>query len=75
MYLGEHCDAADVKLSYVTVSYGGANGLGNVVFDQCDGTMTKSTVSASDAWGIYRLSATPTLTDITYSDNASGTLY
>ena len=75
VYLGEHCDASDVKLTYVTVSYGGANGLGNVVFDQCDGTMTKSTVSASDAWGIYRLSATPTLTDITYSDNASGTLY
>ena len=73
--LGERCDASDVKLTYVTVSYGGANGLGNVVFDQCDGTMTKSTVSGSDAYGIYRIDASPTLTDITYADNAAGTLY
>ncbi len=72
---GDRCDASDVLLSYVTVSYGGGNGYGNLYFDECDGTVSNATISYSSAWGIYRASASPTLTSITYTSNASGTVY
>ena len=64
-----------VSLKYVTVSYGGDNGYGDLYFAGCDGAATDVTVSNSSTWGIYRDSASPTLTRVTYTDNASGELY
>jgi len=72
---GDRCDSSDVSMSYVTVAWGGANGYGDLLFDTCDGSVSNSTISGSSTWGIYRLSASPTLTNITYSGNALGTLY
>ena len=68
-------------LEEIEVSYGGGNGLGNLVFDSSGSwapSVTNATISHSAAWGIYRASTgttSPTLTGITYSSNASGTVY
>ena len=73
--LGFYCEPASTSLSNVTVEYGGANGMGNVFFYYCDGTLTDSTIQHSSEWGIYRQSCTPTLSGITYASNAAGDLF
>ena len=68
-------------LEWVTVSYGGGNGLGNLVFDSSSGTAAwvgAAESSYSAAWGIYRTSTsttTPSLGTIRYTSNTSGNLY
>ena len=58
-------------------SYGGTNTKGNLYFyyTPAGATVDNCTVSYSSTYGIYRQSATPTLTNITYTSNTSGTLY
>ncbi len=73
--LGKRCDTSDVSMSYVDIAYGGGNGYANLLFVECDGTVSNATIRSSSAWGIYRDGASPTISSVTYSDNASGTLY
>jgi len=73
--MGSYCDASDVVLDDVTVEYGGDNGYGNIYLYSCDATISDSAITDSASWGIYRSSSSPTLSDINYSNNASGDLY
>ena len=59
----------------VTVEYGGDNGYGNIWWYYCDGSIDSSTLSDSAAYGMYRSAASPSVSNITYSNNASGDLY
>ncbi|MBN2798176.1 MAG: right-handed parallel beta-helix repeat-containing protein [Deltaproteobacteria bacterium] len=72
--LGRSCDAAHTVMEHAVVEYGGGNGRGNVYFDSCSATLRDSTVAWSSNWGVYRSSANPTLSNITYLDNALGDL-
>jgi hypothetical protein len=74
LYMGGYDDESE--LTGLDISYGGANGLGNVVFHNSDGSIVDSFVSDSSAWGVYRSgAAAPTVTNVVYSNNASGDLY
>ncbi len=76
--LGYYDDA--MALTGATIEYGGAPGGGaagdaNLVFYYADGTVTDCTIQHSAGWGIYRQNSTPTLTNVTYTDNALGDLF
>ncbi len=64
-------------IQYATVEYGGANAKGNIYFYYADpGSMVDScTIAYSSYYGIYRTSSTPTLSNITYTSNTSGTVF
>ena len=65
------------SLTGLTVEYGGNNGVGNVhfYFSNAATGIYDSTITDSSHWGIYRQSATPTISNITYADNNDGDLY
>lgn len=66
---------APSTLDNVIVEYGGSNGLGSIVWSNCSESISNSTVSHSSSWGIYREDgALPTITNVTYFNNASGDL-
>ena len=73
--LGSYCDAANVFLQYLTVEYGGANGLGNVYWLYCDGTIWDASITDSSTWGMYRNGSAPDIVNVTYSNNAAGDLF
>jgi parallel beta-helix repeat protein len=73
--LGNYCDATDTVISNAVVSYGGGNGYGNIYNYGSSGVIEDSTITDSSTWGIYVRSGSPTISGITYSDNASGDLY
>jgi parallel beta-helix repeat protein len=75
IWFGSNCEDSYTVLTYAEVSYGGANGKGNLYFYACDGTFSSSTTAYSSTWGVYRTSSSPTLTDVTYTSNTSGTYY
>ena len=73
--LSSSCVAADTTLEHVEISYGGDNSYGNIYLYSCDATISDTATTDASTWGIYRRSASPTLSSITYSNNASGDLY
>ncbi len=73
LWFNNHCDENDCWIDHAVIEFGGANGNGNVVFNACDGTITDSTIRDSSSYGVYLTGgASPTLTNVTYSNNASG---
>ena len=64
-------------LQNTTVEYGGANAKGNVYFYSASSSsvVADSTIAYSSSWGIYRVSSTPTISNVAYLGNASGELY
>ncbi|MBI5498602.1 MAG: hypothetical protein HY907_00035, partial [Deltaproteobacteria bacterium] len=75
LQLGDRCNDAATVLDGLTIEYGGANGLGNVYFYQCDGAISNSTVRYSSTWGIYRVSSSPSIAGVTYLGNTAGDLF
>ena len=76
LWFGTYCDDSLTVLENITVEYAGDNGYGNLFWYGCYGSISDSLVQHSSTWGIYRSSGTtPTITDVTYSDCASGDLY
>ena len=67
------------RLDEVTVSYGGGNGYGNLLFAGVGSwppSVTGGVVTHSSSWGIYRAGgAAPALSGITFGNNASGDVY
>jgi len=74
LYFGTRCIDTASELDHVTVGYAGSS-LGNVELDSCDMSISNSTIEWSASWGIYRGTASPQLTDITYRNNNTGDLY
>jgi len=72
--MGSYCDTASMVLDNVVVEYGGDNGYGNIYSYYCAGSITDSTVSGSSNCGIYVTGTAPTVSGISYADNASGDL-
>lgn len=72
-----NCLDANSILDDAIVEYGGASASfpGAVYFNQCNGAITDSTVRDSARYGIYRASATPLISNITYANNALGDLF
>ncbi|MFZ5482310.1 MAG: MopE-related protein [Myxococcota bacterium] len=62
---------------YTSISYGGANGVGNLYFYYCNAatTVSNSSISYSSRYGIYRYGCSPSITGVTYTSNSSGNLY
>ena len=66
----------DVQITGLSVEYGGGGGYGNLRFFGTDGSVSGGGSYWSAAWGIYRDSgANPTITGVSYANNASGDLY
>jgi hypothetical protein len=75
LFFGNNCIDAQILLEDVVVEYGGGNGGGELYFYFCNGSATDSTIRDSSAYGVYRTGSTPTLTNNTYSNNASGNVF
>ena len=75
LVFGYYCQDNDVDLDGITVEYGGDNGYGNIWWYYCDGTIDNATITDSDAYGMYRSAATPSIGTVSYSNNSSGDLY
>ncbi len=64
-------------LDDVLVEYGGGSASypGNVYTSGCGATITDSTIRDSARYGIYTIGTDPTISNITYANNASGDYY
>ena len=60
----------------MTVEYGGRTAKGNIFCEGSSPTITNAVIRHSSAYGIYRADgAAPTLSGLTYDNNASGDVF
>jgi len=74
LIVGQYCDDATTTFEHVTIEYGGDNGYANLWWYYCEGSIADSDTTNSSTWGMYRTGADPSITDVSYDDNASGDL-
>jgi len=72
VYLADNCDFWSVRMQYSTVEYAGANGMGNILIDDCDATIADNTIAYSSEYGIYTAAGSPVIYNNTYISNANG---
>ncbi|MCB9678130.1 MAG: hypothetical protein H6737_23720 [Alphaproteobacteria bacterium] len=72
--LGTGCIDAQTSIVDSVVSFGGANGFGNIRIDGCDARVESTFVSQSSTFGIHVNAASPVLLSNTFASNASGDL-
>jgi hypothetical protein len=75
--LGNSCLSSQVDIAGLTLSYGGAQTYGPgtagaIWWIDCNGTLRDSTITDSTTWGLFRIRATPTVSNVTYRNNALG---
>jgi len=75
--LGNNCLSSQVDIAGLNLSYGGAQTYGPgtagaIWWIDCGGSLRDSAITDSTTWGLFRVRATPALSNVTYRNNALG---